>query len=187
MAAPHFPLDKPASRAAALGRRAYVAGAPEALAARALPLVPGGVTVAGYWPMGTEIDVRPLLLALLARGHDVLLPETPPRGQPLAFRRWTPGAAMLPGRFGTLYPDGPTAAPGLLLVPLLAFDAACNRLGYGGGYYDRTIPVLRAANPGLRTIGCAYASQQVDEVPVLPHDAPLDAVVTERRVFLREA
>lgn len=183
MAAPHFPLDKPALRAAALARRTAAPGASEALATLALPLVPTGATVAGYWPIGTEIDVRPLLLALLARGHEVLLPETPPRGEPLAFRRWTQGATMRPGRFGTLHPDGPTAIPGLLLVPLLAFDAACNRLGYGGGYYDRTL----AALPGLRTIGCAYAAQQVDVVPVLPHDAPLDAVVTERGVILREA
>ena len=137
--------------------------------------------VAGFWPMGSEIDVRPLLLALIGRGHLVLLPETPPRGQPLRFRAWRPGTPMIAERFGTARPDGPLHDPDVLLVPLLAFDARCRRLGYGGGYYDRTI----AAHPGIRTLGCAYASQQVDAVPVLPHDAPLDAVATERGVIFR--
>ena len=147
----------------------------------ATTIIPSGATVAGFWPMLGEIDIRPLLLALIGRGHAVLLPDTPSRGHPLAFRRWRPGNAMRPGRFGTLTPDGPLGVPDLLLVPLLAFDAACNRLGYGGGYYDRTI----AARPGIRTIGCAFAAQQVDAVPVLPHDAPLDAVATERGVIFR--
>ena len=183
MAAPHFlhMIGKPALRAAARAARTATPGASGCLIGHALPLIPPAATVAGYWPMGTEIDVRPLLLALLHRGHDVLLPETPPRGQPLLFRRWRPETPMLLERFGTHRPDGPVAIPTLLLVPLLAFDANCNRLGYGGGYYDRTIGSL----PGIRTLGCAYASQQVDEVPVLPHDAPLDAVATERGVFFR--
>ena len=159
------------------------AGADPALGQRlvthALP-IPPGVTVAGYWPLGTEIDPRPLLRTLHARGHAILLPQTPPRGQPLTFRRWQPGAAMLPGRFGTLHPDGPLARPDLLLVPLLAFDARCHRLGYGGGYYDRTI----AALPGIRTIGLAYALQEVPHVPTLPHDQPLDAIATEGGVIL---
>jgi 5-formyltetrahydrofolate cyclo-ligase len=136
--------------------------------------------VAGFWPLPGEIDVRPLLLALVGRGHAVLLPQTPPRGQPLAFRHWRPGVRMLDGPFGTVHPDGPLGTPTLLLVPLLAFDARCNRLGYGGGYYDRTI----AALPGIRSIGCGFATQQVDEVIVLPHDARLDAVATERGVIL---
>ena len=147
--------------------------------ARAAPL-PGSV-VAGFWPLPGEIDIRPLLHALIERGHTVLLPETPPRGQPLIFRRWQPGTPMVAERFGTLRPDGPIGTPGLLLVPLLAFDFQCNRLGYGGGYYDRTIMSLT----GIRTLGCAFAAQQVDAVPVLPHDAPLDAIATERGVIFR--
>jgi 5-formyltetrahydrofolate cyclo-ligase len=143
-------------------------------------LIPPAASVAGFWPMAGEIDIRPLLLALLGRGHVVLLPETPPRGHPLVFRHWRPGVTMLRGPFGTVHPHGPPGTPTLLLVPLLAFDARCNRLGYGGGYYDRTI----AALPGVRSIGCAFAAQQVDEVPVLPHDARLDAVATERGVIL---
>ncbi len=176
--------DKPAARRAAIDRRK--AGPPDAGAhlARhllATGLIPPAAAIAGFWPLDGEIDIRPLLLALIGRGHDILLPETPPLGNPLVFRRWRPGTPMIPEKFGTARPDGPVAVPTLLLVPLLAFDARCNRLGYGGGYYDRTI----AALPGIRTIGCAFAIQQVDAVPVLPHDAPLDAVATECGVFTR--
>ena len=144
-------------------------------------LVPPRTAVAGYWPLPGEVDLRPLLVGLIEQGHAVLLPETPPRGQPLIFRHWTPGAAMVAERFGTMRPEGAVGVPDVLLVPLLAFDARCNRLGYGGGYYDRTIAGL----PGVRTIGCAFAVQQVDAVPVLPHDRALDAVVTERGVIMR--
>jgi 5-formyltetrahydrofolate cyclo-ligase len=132
-------------------------------------------SIAGFWPMGSEIDIRPLLHALVSRGYPILLPATPPRGQPLTFRRWRPGDAMLPDRFGTVAPPGEPGVPDMLLVPLLAWDLHGNRLGYGGGYYDRTLAGL----PGRRAIGCAYAMQQVDRVPAGPHDVPLDAVATE--------
>ena len=170
-------------RDAAARRDGADPGLGEQLAARVLAEVglAKGMAVAGFWPMGREIDVRPLLHALHGRGHAVLLPETPPRGQPLVFRRWVPGGAMIAERFGTWRPDGAVGVPDLLLVPLLAFDRGCNRLGYGGGYYDRTIAGL----PGVRTVGCAYAVQEVDAVPVLPHDAPLDAVATELGVIFR--
>lgn len=133
---------------------------------------------AGYWPMGTEIDIRPLLHRLAARGP-VVLPVTPPRGQPLTFRRWQPGGAMKPERFGTVAPTGEVMVPDVLLVPLLAFDLTGARLGYGGGFYDRTLAGL----PGRRSIGCAFAAQQVDRVPAEPHDFRLDAVATEREVW----
>ena len=144
-----------------------------------LPAAPGQ-SIAGFWPMGTEIDLRPLLHALAGRGHLLLLPATPPRGQPLIFRRWRPGDALLPDRFGTVAPQGEPGVPDVLLVPVLAWDAAGNRLGYGGGYYDRTL----AALPGRRAIGCAYAMQQVRHVPTGPYDVPLDAMATERGVTL---
>lgn len=136
--------------------------------------------VAGYWPLNGEIDIRPLLHALHARGHPVLLPVTPPRGQPLSFRRWQPGDALQTDRYGTSLPPGEPGAPDWLLVPLLAWDGQGRRLGYGGGYYDRSLAGL----PRCRTIGCAYAAQRVAEVPVGPHDAPLDAVATEEGVTL---
>ena len=140
-----------------------------------LPGVPPGAMVAGFWPLAGEIDVRPLLMALHEAGHPLCLPRTPPRGQPLAFHRWRPGDALRAGRFGTFAPDGPLAVPDLLLVPLLAFDRSGRRLGYGGGYYDRTLAGL----PGARTIGCAFAAQEAACVPAGPADILLGAVATE--------
>ncbi|WP_439597134.1 5-formyltetrahydrofolate cyclo-ligase [Falsiroseomonas sp.] len=142
---------------------------------------PPGATVAGFWPMGAEIDIRPLLHALHARGHRIALPVTPKRGQPLAFRAWQPGDTLARGPLGTSQPsaDQPPLTPDWLLVPLLAFDRAGHRLGYGGGYYDRTLAIL----PGATAIGVAYAAQEVDEVPVGVDDAPLDAIATERGVI----
>jgi 5-formyltetrahydrofolate cyclo-ligase len=142
-------------------------------------LPPAGAVVAGYWPLPGEIDIRPLLRALHARGHKMLLPETPPRGSPLIFRHWQPGAAMLPERFGTLRPDGEVGVPDVLFLPLVAFDRAGRRLGYGGGYYDRTLAGL----PGAIAIGCAFAAQELDAVPEADYDARLDAVATEHGVI----
>ncbi len=133
------------------------------------------VVVAGFWPLSGEIDIRPLLLALAGRGHPVALPITPPRGSPLSFGRWRPGDRMVPERFGTVRPVGESLVPDLLLVPLLAFDGQCRRLGYGGGFYDRTL----AALPGRTALGCAFAAQRVDCVTAEAHDMRLDAVATE--------
>ncbi len=146
------------------------------LAALPLPAV-----IAGVWPLPHEIDLRPLLDQLHARGHVIVLPVTPPRGSALTFRRWHPGAALLPGRFGTQHPDGPALSPQALLVPLLAFDRRCHRLGYGGGYYDRTL----AALPAVPAIGYGWAAQQLTTVPISPHDRALDAVATERALIER--
>jgi 5-formyltetrahydrofolate cyclo-ligase len=141
---------------------------------RDLPPPPGAV-VAGFWPIGVEIDIRVLLIALHERGHPVLLPETPPRGNPLIFRHWQPGIAMIAERFGTSRPDGEVRVPDWLFVPLLAFDRGGRRLGYGGGYYDRTLAGL----PGAVAVGCAYAAQELDVVPAGEYDARLAAVATE--------
>jgi 5-formyltetrahydrofolate cyclo-ligase len=186
MAAPQPRPDiEAAKRAARAAGRAARSGCDPAwgadLAAHVLaelPLAPR-TAVAGFWPMPGEIDIRPLLIALHARGHEILLPQTPPRGERLIFRRWHPGAAMLAERFGTLRPDGPEGRPAVLFVPLLAFDRTGHRLGYGGGYYDRTL----AALPGARAIGCAFAAQELPAVPAGVHDMRLDAVATERGIL----
>jgi len=136
--------------------------------------------VAGFWPLAGEIDIRPLLQALLGRGHAIVLPETPRRGSALIFRRWRPGQPLVGGRFSTSHPTGETAIPDIVLVPLLAFDRRGNRLGYGAGYYDRTLREL----PLARRIGCAFAAQEVDAVPVEAHDAPLHAIATECGVLI---
>jgi 5-formyltetrahydrofolate cyclo-ligase len=137
--------------------------------------LPGGARVAGVWPLPGEIDLRQLWHALHARGHAVLLPQTTPRGQALLFRLWHPGCPMMREAFGTERPDGPVAVPDVIFVPLLAFDRHGNRLGYGGGYYDRTLSAL----PHAEAIGFGYAAQCVAEVPAGPHDRRLTAVFTE--------
>ena len=171
--------DKQAARMRAIAARPP----PSAAASEALTRVAlGGLTfegtIAGVWPLPGEIDIRPLLLALHSRGHRIVLPYTPPLGERLSFHVWAPGAPMLAGRFGTMHPAGEAAEPDMLLVPLLAFDGAGNRLGYGGGYYDRTL----AALPGRLAVGFGYACQEIEAVPAEAHDRALDAVVTEQRV-----
>ena len=129
--------------------------------------------------MAQEIDIRPLLHALHDHGHPIALPVTPRRGQSLTFRRWQPGDVLVQERFGTMCPTGEVLVPDMLLIPLLAFDAAGGRLGYGGGFYDRTLAGL--AN--RYRLGCGFAVQQVDAVPVGPYDMRLDAVATENGII----
>jgi 5-formyltetrahydrofolate cyclo-ligase len=143
-----------------------------------MPPAPGAI-VAGFLPIRDEIDILPALHALSERGHPIVLPETPRRGLPLLFRLWRAGDTLVEGRFGTSHPVGAEAVPDVLLVPLLAFDRRGHRLGYGAGYYDRTLAKL----PAALAIGCAYAAQELDEVPAGPYDAPLHAVATERGVI----
>jgi 5-formyltetrahydrofolate cyclo-ligase len=137
-------------------------------------------TIAGYWPIGTELDVRPLLTALHDRGHTCALPVAHGR-QPLVFHPWRPKDRLVPGVFGILMPDPslPPVTPDVLLMPLLAFDHWGNRLGYGAGYYDRTIAAIRQRKT-LRTVGIAYAAQEVEKVPADQFDQPLEWVVTEK-------
>ena len=176
---------KAAARKLAWAKRASLANteAPERLAAAMLAqhAPPKGAIIAGYWPMGDEMDPRPLMLALASRGHALALPVTPPRGQPLAFHAWAPGAALRPGPMGTSEPvAGEELRPDVLLVPLLAFDRAGRRLGYGGGYYDRTLATL----PGAKAIGIAYAGQEMAEVPAGPQDMRLPLIATEDSVII---
>ena len=132
--------------------------------------------VALVWPLAGECDLRPVMAALHADGLHIALPETPSRGHPLGFRLWQPGCLMQPGRFGTFHPDGPPVRPDVICVPLLAFDRRGMRLGYGGGYYDRTLAHL----PGARQVGFGLSFQEVTCVPTGLYDVPLPAIVTER-------
>jgi 5-formyltetrahydrofolate cyclo-ligase len=139
-------------------------------------------TVSGFWSIRSEIDVRPLMQALAAAtGADLAMPVVVARGQPLLFRRWQAGMDLVSGPFGTAHPaeSEPALVPDLVLVPLLAFDRRRHRLGYGAGFYDRTLAGLRAAGP-VTAVGIAYAAQEVGTVPVGDHDERLDLVLTER-------
>ncbi len=171
--------DAKARRAAAAGDPGRAAQALRERVLRALSL-PRGRVVSAYWPMGSEIDPRPLMRELHRRGHPIVLPVVVGRDRALVFRAWRPGDALAPGGFGTQVPRAgqPELVPGVLIVPLLAFDRAGYRLGYGGGFYDRTLARLRHDGEIL-AVGVAYAAQEVAAVPHDADDQPLDWIVTE--------
>lgn len=188
-------MNEEATRAAkaklredAKARRARVTPDHAAAAARAVRdrvlaanLVPGGATVSGFWPIGDEFDPRPLMEALAARGHTLCLPVVVGKGRPLAFRAWAPGDPLERAGFGLSVPawDAAPAIPRFLIVPLLAFDRRGYRLGYGGGFFDRTIAELRQRSKTIFAMGVGFALQEVPEVPALDYDQRLDAVATE--------
>ncbi len=173
---------KAAARKAAFAARA---GADPTLAAaanraliEAVRAAPGRV-VSAYWPIRDEIDIRPVLHDL-APTHDLCLPVVVAKGTPLVFRRWRPGDALREENFGTFVPHATEELiPEILIVPLAAFDARGFRLGYGGGFYDRTLAALRAAGRPVTAIGIAYEAQRIAEVPVEATDQPMDLIVTE--------
>ncbi|QYK40538.1 MAG: 5-formyltetrahydrofolate cyclo-ligase [Paracoccaceae bacterium] len=171
--------EKAALRRAMVARRAgaHAAGQGAAAAHLAALLAPWGDRVlSGYLPMRTEIDPLP---AMAAHPGPVCVPVTPPRGNPLRFREWRPGCALETGPFGAMVPSGGGwLVPQVLIVPLLAWDRRGYRLGYGGGYYDRTLEGLRAAG-GCIAVGFAFAAQEVDAVPIDATDQRLDHLVTE--------
>lgn len=179
--------DKRALRAQAIAARrlahqregAAAAARVAELAMRSVPFPPGAI-VAGYWPIGEELDVRPLLAALAARGHVTALPVVTARRAKLTFRRWRQGDSLAPSVHGILAPQADASAvdPEVLIVPLVAFDASGYRLGYGGGYYDRTLAGLRAAKKIL-AVGVGFAVQEFPRLPRGPDDQRLDWIVTE--------
>lgn len=155
------------------------------IAAASLPVeLPRGVIVAGYSPINSEIDPFPLMRALADRGATLALPVIIAREQALIFRVWEPDEGLVRGPFGIFQPssDADEVDPDIVLVPLAAFDRAGHRIGYGRGYYDRTLENLRAVKK-ITVIGIAFAVQEIETVPRLPHDEQLDCVLTERELI----
>ena len=144
--------------------------------------------VSAFLPIGSEIDTLPTMRALTDLGHVTGLPVVMAKAQPLIFRKWFVGEELVPGAFGTSepLPSEPEIIPEVLLVPLLAFDADGYRLGYGGGFYDRTIEKLELDAP-ITTVGVAFSAQQVDTVPRGPHDRALQWIATEKQVIRAKA
>ena len=164
--------------------KAFREDAAQRIAGRALdfPDLQGITPVGGYWPIRSEVDSRPLMEALLDRGQDVALSQI--IHPHLSWRLWQPGDVLIKGGFGVREPgpDAPEVFPSALLVPLVAFDRRGGRVGYGKGHFDRAIAALEAKHPVL-TIGLAYAVQEIDRVPVEPHDRMLDVIVTESELI----
>ena len=178
--------EKDAARAEAFARRkrAFKAGDKAAGAAQLLTALAAyrGRDISGYMSMRTEIDPLPAM-ADLARSGRIGVPIIPGKAVPLIFHLWTPEAEMRDGPFGARVPvQAVEMEPQVLIVPLLTFDRRGYRLGYGGGYYDRTLERLRLARPTV-AVGFAWAAQEVDEVPIEPTDQRLDMIVTEAGVI----
>ena len=176
---------KAEARKAAFARRKLAHAADPGTGAGVLSSVLAGhrgVPLAGYVAMRTEIDPTPAMEEAAAHGP-VCVPVIEAKGQPLKFALWEPGCALVDGPFGAQVPA--TLAfiePEILIVPLVAFSRAGGRLGYGGGFYDRTLEGLRAKRPTL-AIGFAYAAQEDADLPLEPTDQPLDMIVTESGVI----
>ena len=141
-----------------------------------------GVPLSGFMPIRTEIDPRPAMAEATAHGR-VGVPVIEQADHPLKFAEWTPETQMVAGAFGAEIPADPVFfEPEILIVPLLAFNRSGGRLGYGGGFYDRTLEMLRAKRPTMG-IGFAFAGQEVEDLPLEPTDQRLDLIVTEAGVI----
>jgi 5-formyltetrahydrofolate cyclo-ligase len=165
--------------------RSYGETAAFALAQHGLPITPaeGMTVVSGFFPFTTEISVLPLLAKLASEGWTTALPVVLGKNQPLKFRAWTPGEPTVSGIWDIPTPreTAPDVVPDVVLVPMLAFDKRGFRLGYGGGFYDRTLRQLRQIKQ-IEAIGISYSAQEVAEVPHGDHDEPLDWILTERGI-----
>ncbi len=136
-----------------------------------------GLVIAAYWPIRGEPDLRPWLESVRARGAHCALPVVVAANAPLEFRSWRPGDRLARGVWNIPVPaDGPPVAPQVLIVPVVGFDAGGHRLGYGGGFYDRT---LAAATPRPFAIGVGASVAALSSIDPQPHDVPMDAIVTE--------
>ena len=144
--------------------------------------------VSAFHPIREEPDMLALLDALATEGFATALPAVVGRGTHLTFRLWRPGEPARPGDMGIPEPleSAPAVEPDLLFVPLACFDRRGHRIGYGAGYYDRSLARLRAIKR-IHAVGVAYGVCEVAAVPYEAHDQSMDAIVTEREtIFVRE-
>ena len=180
-----FTMQKAQARKAAFVRRkAAHTTAGGGRAGRLSEVLAGyrGIALAGYMPIRTEISPLPAMAEAAAHGP-VCVPVINASGAPLRFAEWEPDCAMTDGPFGAQVPADPRwITPEILIVPMVAFDLDGNRLGYGGGFYDRTLEGLRANGAAL-AIGFAYDAQEAKALPLEPTDQPLDMLVTETRII----
>jgi 5-formyltetrahydrofolate cyclo-ligase len=177
-------IDKSKARTAAFTRRKAAHDLGQGNSGYLSEVLAGyrGVPLAGYMAMRTEIDPTAAMEEAAAHGP-VGVPIIMGAGLPLKFRLWEPGCALIKGEFGAMIPeDGDWMVPEIVVVPLVAFDRNGERLGYGGGFYDRTLEQLRAGQPTM-AIGFAYVAQEDENLPLEPTDQPLDLIVTERGVI----
>jgi len=178
---------KEAIRKQALERRAALRSqVPELSRALALNFIervpiPKGAVVSAYFAIGDEADPAPLIELLRARGHRIVLPRVAGRGKPLNFHLYEEGTQLVPGGFGLSEParDWPLLDPDVLAVPLLAFDTQGYRIGYGAGFYDRTLQRLRASRSIVAASYC-FSIQEFDAVPHDDNDQRLDWIITEK-------
>jgi 5-formyltetrahydrofolate cyclo-ligase len=159
--------------------------AAQTIAMRRFPVPFGaGTIVAGYSPIRSECDPVPLMRSLAAKGAELALPVVHAKDKELTFAEWRQGSQLIAGQYGILQPRSEAAAvePDVILVPLAAFDRRCRRIGYGAGYYDRTLADLRKRKVVI-AVGIAFAAQEVEAIPVDEHDQRLDLVLTERETI----
>jgi 5-formyltetrahydrofolate cyclo-ligase len=161
-------------------------GAAEALSTKLLKLAifSRKSIVSCFWPIQSEVNTIPLIESLHKDGHEICLPVVIGEAQPLLFRQWTPEVEMLEGAFKAMTPAeaSPVLVPEIILSPLLAFDRKGYRLGYGGGFYDRSIEQISKAQSVI-VIGLAYSAQEVETVPTETTDQKLDFLITEKEVI----
>ena len=167
-------------------KRAAISVQDSALAAEALARVflssvtlkPGSM-VAGYWPVRGEMDVMPLLKGLIGLGHHAALPCVGEKDTALTFHAWDPTTPMREGAFGIPCPDSAAVTPDIVLVPMLGFDGEGHRLGYGAGFYDRTL----AAMTGAMAVGIAYEAQKLERLPAESYDVAMHMIITEKQAY----
>jgi 5-formyltetrahydrofolate cyclo-ligase len=162
------------------------AGAAEAIRDQVLAAltVPEDAVFAGYVAIGDELDPAPTMRALSERGHRLVLPVAGNAGETMSFKEWTFGERLVRGPYSTYVPGGEESPvfPDIVIVPVVAFDATGYRLGFGGGFYDRTLAQLRLERK-IATYGIAYDGQEVPEIPRGPFDVRLDGLFTPTRAF----